>query len=66
LINRKSVKTDDFVYRKPPQTELIDEQEMKSKLPIEMKPAICRAFISAYEQMMKHGIFYEPLFKTIE
>lgn len=66
LINRKAVKPDDFVYRKPPPTELIDEQEMKSKRPVEMKPAIRRAFVSAYEQMMKRRIFYEPLGKTIE
>jgi len=59
LINRKSVKTDEFVYRKPPPIELIDELEMKSKHPIEMKPAICRAFISAYEQMMKRRNFYK-------
>jgi CRISPR-associated protein Cas1 len=66
LFNRKSVKTDDFVYQKLPPTELIDEQEMKSKRPIEMIPAICRAFVSAYEQMMKCRNFYEPLVKTIE
>jgi CRISPR-associated protein Cas1 len=66
LINRKAVTPDDFVYRNSPPAELIDEQEMKSKRPVEMKPAIRRAFVSAYEQMMKRRIFYEPLGKTIE
>jgi len=66
LINRKAVKPDDFVYRKLPPVQIIDEQEMKSKRPVEMKPAIRRAFVSAYEEMMKRRIFYEPLGKTIE
>jgi len=66
LINRKAVKPHDFVYRKPPPAELIDERQMKLKRPVEMKPAIRRAFVSAYEQMMKRRIFYEPLDKTIE
>ncbi len=66
LINRKVVKPDDFIYRKKPPAEFIDEHEMKSKRPVEMKPAISRAFVSSYEQMMRRRIFYEPLGKEIE
>lgn len=66
LLNRKVVKPDDFIYRKPPPAEIIDENEMKSKRPVEMKPAISRAFIAAYEQMMHRRIFYKPLGKEID
>lgn len=65
LINRKVVKPDDFIFRKSPPAEFVDEPEMKAKRPIEMKPAISRAFIAAYEQMMKRRIFYEPLGKEV-
>ncbi|MFQ5486120.1 MAG: CRISPR-associated endonuclease Cas1 [Desulfobacterales bacterium] len=66
LINRKAVKPDDFISRKPPPAECVDEIEMKSRRPVEMKPAIIRAFVSAYEQMMMRQIFYEPTEKKIE
>lgn len=66
LINRKVVKPEDFIYRKPPPAELIDEAEMKSRRPVEMKPATSRALVSAYEQMMKRRIYYEPLGKEVE
>ncbi|MBU0699478.1 MAG: CRISPR-associated endonuclease Cas1 [Proteobacteria bacterium] len=66
LINRKAVRPDDFIYRKPPPSEFTDEEEMKAKRPVEMKPAINRAFISAYEKMMRRRILYEPLGKEIE
>ncbi|MBW1609185.1 MAG: hypothetical protein JRF45_10245 [Deltaproteobacteria bacterium] len=39
---------------------------MKSKRPVEMKLDIRHAFVSAYEQMMRRKIFYEPLNKEIE
>ena len=66
LINRKVVKPDDFIYRKQSPEEFTDEGEMKSKRPVEMKPAINRALVSAYEQMMGRRILYEPLGKEIE
>lgn len=66
LVNRKVVKSDDFIYRNPPPAEFIDESEMKSKRPVEMKLGISRAFISAYEQMMMRRVYYEPLDKEIE
>ena len=40
-------------------------REMKAKRPVEMKPAINRAFISAYEEMMNRNITYAPLNKKI-
>jgi len=66
LINRKAVDPDDFVYRKPPPAEFTDEDEMKSRRPVEMKPAVSRALITAYEQMMMRSIFYGPIGKDIE
>lgn len=65
LINRGAVTPDDFIYRKKPQADFVDEEEMKKKRPVEMKPAINRAFISAYEEMMKRSIIYPPLNKKI-
>ena len=65
LINRKAINPDDFIYRKNPPKEFLDENEMKSKRPVEMKPAISRALIAAYEQMMKKEIAYAPLNKKI-
>ena len=65
LINRKAINPDDFIYRKNTPREFIDEDEMKSKRPVEMKPAITRALISTYEQMMKKEIKYKPLNRKI-
>jgi CRISPR-associated protein Cas1 len=66
LINRKAVTPDDFVIRKNTPVEFTDETEMKSRRPVEMKPAISRAFISAYEQMMSRRVLYPPQGKEIE
>ena len=66
LINRKAVTPDDFIIRGGFPAEFTDEGEMKSRRPVEMKPGISRAFISAYEQMMTRRILYEPLGKEIE
>ncbi|MEW6673469.1 MAG: CRISPR-associated endonuclease Cas1 [Thermodesulfobacteriota bacterium] len=66
LINRKAVNPDDFICRRGFPAEFTDEDEMKSRRPVEMKPAISRAFISAYEQMMSRRIIYEPLGKEVE
>lgn len=65
LINRKAINPDDFIYRKNPPKEFLDENEMKAKRPVEMKPAISRALIVAYEQMMKKEIAYAPMNKKI-
>lgn len=53
LINRQAVGPDDFIVRLPGQMTYIDENEMKRKRPVEMKPDVCRTFIAAYEEMMK-------------
>jgi len=66
LINRKAVTPDDFVFRVGLPSEFTDENELKTCRPVEMKPAISRAFIAAYEQMMTRRILYEPLGKEIE
>jgi CRISPR-associated protein Cas1 len=65
LINRKIITPDDFVYRKSSPKNFIDEQEMKEKCPVEMKPAIMKALIATYEQMMNRKIYYPPDDKKI-
>ncbi len=56
LINRKMVTPDDFVYRSQDQVAYTDEQEMKAARPVEMKPAVRRAFVASYEQMMTRRV----------
>ncbi|SLM31161.1 CRISPR-associated protein Cas1 [Desulfamplus magnetovallimortis] len=55
LINRNMIKPDDFVIRNSVPSSYIDEEDMKKKRPVEMKPYLCRAFITSYEKMMTHG-----------
>lgn len=61
LLNRKAVGPNDFVYRASPPRAFVDEEEMKARRPVEMKPAVNRALIGAYEEMMKRDIRYAPL-----
>jgi len=56
LINRQAVSPDDFIYRKPGQKTYINDDEMKKKRPVEMKPDIGRTFIASYEEMMKRTV----------
>lgn len=65
LINRKMVSPDDFVYRKDVPLEFTDEEEMKKRRPVEMKPAISRALIKAYEEMMTRSISHPGTGKQI-
>lgn len=65
LINKKMVKPEDFVYRQNTPKAYADEAEMKTRRPVEMKPGIAKALISAYEQTMKRKIRYSHLGKTI-
>ncbi len=58
LINKKLVRRDDFVFRTPVQEAYADEAELAANRPVEMKPAIARTFIAAYEEMMARGILY--------
>lgn len=65
LVNRKALKPDDFVYRDPAPAEFVDEKEMSERRPVEMKPAVSRTFISAYEEMMKRSVLYPPMGKSV-
>ncbi|MBN2124545.1 MAG: CRISPR-associated endonuclease Cas1 [Deltaproteobacteria bacterium] len=65
LINRKALSPDDFVFRAPHPAEFIDEKEMKEKRPVEMKPAVSRTFIAAYEEAMNRSVFYPRLGKKL-
>jgi CRISP-associated protein Cas1 len=56
LINRKAVSPEDFIYRQPSPEAYADETDMKINRPVEMRPPILRAFVSAYEEMMKRSI----------
>ncbi len=49
LINRKVIEPNDFVYRKAVRS---------GQRPVEMKPDVCRALISAFEKQMEHRVFY--------
>jgi CRISPR-associated protein Cas1 len=65
LINRKAVKPEDFIQRDSTPAEYVDEAEMKNKRPVEMKPAVSRAFVAGYEQMMARRMYYAPLGKEV-
>jgi CRISPR-associated protein Cas1 len=52
LINRRLVKPDDFIFR----TEA--EQQRMETGPVEMKPAVSRALVKAYEREMQERLFY--------
>ncbi|MDP2645310.1 MAG: CRISPR-associated endonuclease Cas1 [Desulfobacterales bacterium] len=56
LINRQAVMPEDFICRGKPPAEFADDDEMKQRRPVEMKPAVCKTFIVAYEQMMARSI----------
>jgi len=60
LINRKALDPDDFIFRQSSQTAYTDEKEMKARRPVEMRPPIRRAFVAAYEQMMKRVVDRGP------
>ncbi len=53
LLNRKMIRSEDFLYREPGQQTFTDEQEMAQKRPVEMRPLLYRTFISSYEEMMQ-------------
>jgi CRISPR-associated protein Cas1 len=53
LLNRKMIKPEDFVYRKPGQKAYTDEKEMTSNRPVEMAPQLYKTFLAAYEQIMQ-------------
>ncbi|MEJ5359427.1 MAG: CRISPR-associated endonuclease Cas1 [Desulfobacterales bacterium] len=65
IVNRRRINPEDFVYRGKPPAEFTDEEEMIQRRPVEMKPAVCRAFIASYEETMQRSIFYPPLSKKV-
>lgn len=56
LINRRVINPDDFVYHPVQCTDGVDEEDLKQRRPVEMKPKIGRAFIEAYEKWMANRI----------
>ncbi|MBE1426629.1 CRISPR-associated protein Cas1 [Desulfomicrobium macestii] len=52
LLNRKSISPDNFVYRPSDQKVFADEEELKARRPVEMKPATMRALLKAYDAWM--------------
>ena len=65
IINRKMIAPTDFIYRDNSPDNYIDEQEMKEKRPVEMKPQIRRTLVAAYEEMMNRKILYPPEAKRV-
>ena len=61
LVNRRAVRPEDFVFRKGAPSSFIDEEDMKRRRPVEMKPAVGRVLLSAYEEMMKTTMKYPPI-----
>ena len=57
LINRKVIRPDDFVFRPDAPSSYRDEEEMKNRRPVLMKPAVCRTFVNAYEAMMARTVY---------
>lgn len=53
LLNRGSIKQDDFVYMQQQDTDFVDEEDLVRKRPVEMKPATRRALLEAYEKLMQ-------------
>lgn len=52
LINRRMVQPEDFITRTIENPDGVDEEDLKNKRPVEMKPKTARAFIQAYEAWM--------------
>lgn len=52
LINRQVIQPEDFIHRATDSPDGVDEEDLKHKRPVEMKPKTARAFIQAYEAWM--------------
>lgn len=52
LLNRRAVSPEDFVYRPTEQVAYADEDELRAKRPVEMKPATMRALLKAHDAWM--------------
>lgn len=56
LINRNVVSPDNFVYKEVRDTDFVDEEDLRNKRPVEMKPNTLRAFLSSYENWMTQRV----------
>ncbi|MCF8037991.1 MAG: CRISPR-associated endonuclease Cas1 [Desulfohalobiaceae bacterium] len=56
LINRGTIQPADFVYRSVTNTDFVDEEDLKQKRPVEMKPRTRKAFLQAYEEWMQRTV----------
>lgn len=56
LVNRQALAPEDFIQRAIVHTSAVDENELKRKRPVEMKPNTCRALIQSYEKWMSTTI----------
>jgi len=65
LINRRMISPDDFIFRSDAPRAYRDEAELKARRPVEMKPALARDLIAAYETMMNQSVYYPPLEKKV-
>ena len=65
LINKKLIHPHDFILRENAPASFADEEEMKNTRPVEMKPAVTRALISSYEEMMRRSVHYPRTDKKI-
>jgi len=65
LLNKRMIKPEDFIRRTNSPAAFTDEAEMRAKRPVEMKPALMRTLIAAYEEMMNRSIRYPPLDKKL-
>ncbi|MEA2061397.1 MAG: CRISPR-associated endonuclease Cas1 [Thermodesulfobacteriota bacterium] len=63
LINRKMIKPTDFVFKNTSGQAFADEQEMKDKRPVEMKPYLYKTFLASYEEMMTGQAMYRNLMR---
>jgi len=52
LINRGTVRKEDFIIRDIERTDFVDEHDLTQKRPVEMKPGICRTLVRTYEKWM--------------
>jgi CRISPR-associated protein Cas1 len=56
LINTKSIRPEDFVTREQRDVDFVDEQDLKAKRPVELKPGPRKALVEAYETWMNRKI----------
>ncbi|MEA2059528.1 MAG: CRISPR-associated endonuclease Cas1 [Thermodesulfobacteriota bacterium] len=63
LLNRKMIKPGDFDYKNTADISFTDEQEMKQKRPVTMKPYLYKTFLSSYEETMTGSSMYRNVMR---